>query len=170
MIGVIVVAVILYPRPTVAVPLPSYLDRCVTNVVYHYHPGLSISVNGTSFTIPPDVGRSGSCNRPLHTHPPGSNPSAPFSDGEIHVESDENRDYTLGDFFLIWGNWANDPKMTIFSSTQLFTNHVDATHHLTVTVNGQPNTEFQNLVLPKTADPTANPFAIVITYQAGTTY
>lgn len=79
------------------------------------------------------------------------------------METDQDRDYTLGDFFLIWGNWANDANLAIFNSTQIFTNRVDAAHTLTVTVNGNPDQLFNNIIMPRNAGETA-PFNIVITY------
>ena len=179
-IAVVIVAVVIaLPRTGNAVPLPGYLDRCLTSVTYHYHPGLTIVINGSTYAVPPDVGRSGSCNRPLHTHP-NTNNQAVF-DGTIHVESDEARSYTLGDFFLIWGNSANNANLAILTGTQIFTNHVDSSHSLSVTVNGgaSPNPGApQNIVIPQNAGDSTNncdtnsavppggckPFDIVITY------
>lgn len=157
-ITVIVGAVALLPRSSNAVPLPSYLDRCVTgSLTYHSHPTLVISINGGGYTLPTNIGIQGGCHRSLHTHD---------ATGTIHVETDQDRDYTLGDFFLIWGNWANDAKFAIFNSTQIFTNRVDATHALTITVNGNIDTSGrpENIVIPRTADDTNNPFRAVITY------
>src|SRR6266542_5599468 len=100
LIAVVVVAVVIaLPKNGNAVPLPSYLDRCVTSVLYHAHPNLAIVINGTTFTIPSQVGIQGGCNKPIHTHD---------TSGTLHVETDDNRDYTLHDFFLIWGNWENN--------------------------------------------------------------
>ncbi len=111
LIVVVVVAVVIaLPKNGNAVPLPGYLDRCVvSSLVYHSHPGLSIVINGSSFTIPANVG-FGSCARPIHTHD---------TTGTLHVETDENRDYTLGDFFLIWGNGENNAQRAIFNQTQI---------------------------------------------------
>ena len=157
---VIVGAVAFLPRSSNAVPLPPYLDRCVTGPqTYHSHPNLVININELNFPIQTNIGAEGGCHRSLHTHD---------ASGTIHVETDQDRDYTLGDFFLIWGNWANDANLAIFNSTQIFTNRVDATHALTVTVNGNPDTRFQNIVFPRNADDTNNPFRVVITYGPAT--
>ncbi len=164
-IAVIVTAVALVPRPMSVVQLPPYLDRCVNSAAsYHAHPSLKININGTSLTIPALLGIQGGCNRPLHTHD---------TTGVIHIETDDNQNYTLGDFFLIWGASVNDARFTVFNSNQLFTNHVDLTHTLTMTVNTSPNTSFQSYVLPRTAgttsepcslQPNCTPIEVVITY------
>lgn len=62
----------------------------------HIHQHLDIIVNGTAVTVPADIGinRAALFISPIHTHD---------ESGVIHVESDEFRDYTLGDFFDIWG-------------------------------------------------------------------
>ena len=65
-------------------------------VALHIHPHLTIFDHGNPVTIPEDVGRpvAGTCLYWLHTHTP---------DGIIHVESPSAREFTLGEFFDIWG-------------------------------------------------------------------
>ncbi len=164
LIAVIVVAVIFLRPPPNLVPLPDYLSHCVEGQVYHSHPNLTISINGANFALPPSPGTfDNGCQQPIHTHD---------STGTLHVETDQNRDYTLGDWFLLWGHWANNPTTSIFNSTQIFDHKVDGTHHLNMTVNGNPDTSFQNHVFPrKAASSTALcvfqpcvPDNIVITY------
>ena len=149
LIAIVVVAVVIaLPKTGNAVPLPGYLDHCVVAnpLFYHSHPTLSITINGTSVTIPLGVGIGGACNHPIHTH---------ATDGVLHVETDENRDYTLGDFFLIWGNHDNDARRAIFNSTEIFGAHATSGHTLTMTVtingNAAPSSLFQNYELPRTA-------------------
>ena len=166
LIAVVAVTVVVYSfslfRGT-AVPLPAYLDRCVSgSLFYHAHPQVAININGTYFIIPANMGFSG-CARVIHTH---------ATDGVLHVETDQNRDYTLGDFFLIWGNYVNNAQTAIFNSTQIFGSHVVPGHSLTMTVNGTPDSSFQNYVIPRNAGSTADPCStapcsqvnIVITY------
>ena len=147
------------------VPLPAYLDRCVTGAfAYHAHLNLSIVMNGTSFTIPAGVGIQGGCYKPIHTH---------AIDGVLHVETDISTDYKLGDFFLIWGNWTIDAQIAIFNSTQIFGAHAVGGHTLTMTVNGSLDSSFQNYVIPGNSGSTVNPcsmpvcvpISIVITYS-----
>lgn len=75
-------------------------------VVYHIHAHLSLYVNGKQLAVPLGVGivpprqvvqnfvSGGKCYYWLHTHD---------ATGIIHIESPSKRDYTLGNFFDIWG-------------------------------------------------------------------
>lgn len=165
LIIVIVAAILFIPRPPPnPVQLPPYLDHCVTGTLsYHSHPNLVITIDGQGVIIP--VTFDASCPQPIHTHD---------SSGVLHIETDVNQNYTLGDWFLLWGHWAKDTTTTIFNSTQIFNNRVDATHHLSMTVNGVNDTsEYQNLQFPRNAGTSATcavtggacqPFNVVITY------
>ena len=165
LVAVIVVAVFLIPRsgPN-QVPLPPYLDHCVTGtMVYHSHPNLVVTINGQGAVIPVTFDQS--CPQPIHTHD---------SSGVLHIETDQNQNYTVGDWFLLWGHFANDKTQAIFNSTQIFNNRVDNTHHITMTVNGVGDTvDYQNLVFPRNAGTSSTcaisgggcvPFNVVITY------
>ncbi len=85
--------------------------RCEASaqVVYHIHTHLAVFVNGAPQSIPYGIGvvtpevtqtalgpfaEATRCYYWLHTH---------AGDGVIHVESPTRREYTLGDFFAIWG-------------------------------------------------------------------
>jgi hypothetical protein len=105
---------------------------CTTDMAtqFHIHPMLKIIEDGKNIPIPADIGITNDCLHPLHTHD---------ATGELHVESPVKRDFTLGDFFTVW----NQP----FSSTTLMDKVVDAEHPLTMTVNGEATTTFENLVL-----------------------
>jgi len=164
LVTVIVVAILFIPRPPPnVVPLPDYLNHCVTgSLVYHSHPDLSITISGQTILLP--VTFDASCAQPIHTHD---------SSGVLHMETDQNQNYTIGDWFLLWGHWADSQTQTIFNRTQIFNNKIDPTHHLTITVNGvNDTTHYQNLQLPRNAGTTADcavsggcqPFNIVITY------
>ena len=62
----------------------------------HTHQHLDIFINGASVTVPANIGVN-EFERfisPLHTHD---------DTGIIHVESDEIRDFNLGQFFDVWG-------------------------------------------------------------------
>ena len=147
LIAVIVVAVAFFPRTSNLVPLPDYLSHCVYGSVYHSHPNLTIIINGVAFPFPPAPGTFDSgCPQPIHTHD---------ATGVLHIETDQNRDYTLGDWFLLWGHWANNPTTAIFNSTQIFDHKapVGGTHSLTMTVNGNPAANFDKHVFPHNAAP-----------------
>jgi hypothetical protein len=120
-LAVIFVAVYLFsqqkPSSSAAAPATAAtgqtVDRiqCQTSeqVAYHIHAHLAIFVDGQGRTVPygigipnPQVDNSsgepfvvgGSCFYWLHTH---------TTDGVIHIESPDQRTYTLGNFFDIWG-------------------------------------------------------------------
>lgn len=112
---------------------PSKFDvsqACLRAENYHIHPNLTITINGESQVAPKGLGIvSPTCIRPLHIHE---------NDGKIHVEFDYPRDFTLGEFFKVW----EKP----FNKNQIFDYKVDATHELTLTVDGQPSEAWENLV------------------------
>ena len=57
----------------------------------------------------------------------------------LHVEATVPYDFTLGNFFTIWGQ--------NFSSQEILGHHADATHRITMTVDGRPSDAFGSLVL-----------------------
>ena len=79
-------------------------------VLFHIHAHLAVYVNGSARGIPAGIGiapprqaqqtdqgafvSGGSCFYWLHSH---------TDDGVIHIESPEQRTFTLGDYFDIWG-------------------------------------------------------------------
>ena len=76
-------------------------------MVLHIHSHLNVTADGTPVIVPKNIGidaalyRDHSLDRygmqgmaPLHTHD---------ASGTIHVESNANRNYTLGEFVNIWG-------------------------------------------------------------------
>jgi hypothetical protein len=65
------------------------------SIALHIHPKLTITVDGVSEAIPPNIGVSQSCMSEIHTHE---------SDGTIHIESMRaGRTMTLADFYSVWG-------------------------------------------------------------------
>ena len=105
---------------------------CTTGeqLTVHYHADLQIYVDGKLQTVPEGIGivlpdgtnsphltsnGATSCIYSLHTHD---------STGIVHIESPDNRSYTLGNLFDIWGQHL--------STTQFLGHKVDATHKLSV--------------------------------------
>lgn len=112
-------------------PKASVLGSCITHSGgMHIHPHVTIRINEEQQEIPKDIGVSVRCMRPVHTHDAA---------GTIHVEFPRAHDFTLGDFFKVWGKE--------FSSTQIFDFRVDENHLLSINVNGEPNSEYENLIL-----------------------
>jgi len=99
-----------------------------SNVAFHIHSELKIFIDNNEFSIPSNIGISTGVMRPLHTHD---------STGEIHIEGLSARDFTLGEFFEVWGRE--------FSSECIFDNCVEE-GELTMTVNGKniENTGFES--------------------------
>lgn len=105
---------------------------CTTDMAtqFHIHPVLKIIINGETQTIPSGVGINAGCMNPLHTHD---------DKGIVHVESPEKRDFTLGDFFFVWGKPFNQNQILDFVA--------DDNHTIRQTVNGQEVQDFENTVL-----------------------
>jgi hypothetical protein len=100
---------------------------CTTDLLtrFHIHPELEIFVNGAKQEVPANIGITFSCMHPLHTHDTA---------GTIHVESPEERDFTLADFFAVWER--------PFSRTEL----LDCKGTVTMTVDGKEDISYENLV------------------------
>ena len=100
----------------------------------HVHPWLTITIVGQSATaVPANIGIDPSLwhdhsldgygmmasMAPLHTHD---------ASGMIHVESTVTRDYTIGEFFRIWGE--------SFDATQVLGHPAVAGHKVWMVVDG----------------------------------
>jgi hypothetical protein len=96
----------------------------------HIHPHLTILVNGRPVTVPAGIGIKAAGDLPVHTDD---------ASGSIHVESPVARAFTLADFFAVWGR--------AFNGRQVLRYHADATHRITMTVDGRPSKAFGSLVL-----------------------
>jgi hypothetical protein len=96
----------------------------------HIHPIVRIKIDGQPTAIPANIGIDPTCMKAVHTHD---------DTGTVHLEYPEKHDFTLGDFFAVWGQ--------NFSKTQILDKNVDDTHTLTVTVDGQPNEDYEKLIL-----------------------
>lgn len=66
---------------------------CLVNENYHIHSLVSIYRDGVRLGIPTNIGLQG-CAYELHTHD---------WTGVIHVETDVQKTFTLGQFFSLWG-------------------------------------------------------------------
>jgi hypothetical protein len=105
---------------------------CTTDMAtrFHIHPILSMIVEGKTLELPANIGVTPTCMHPLHTHD---------NTGMVHVESPEQRDFTLGDFFAVWGKPLSKEQFLTYVAT--------STHEIVMTVDGKPSEEFENLVL-----------------------
>jgi hypothetical protein len=112
----------LHPATSTAIPC-DLLER----TAYHYHVALQIISEGTEMAIPTDVGRPGQCLYWLHMH--ASSP------GVIHVESPDQRTFTLGEFFDVWAKTSSRPVR--LDSTHVGTLTLTAGQTLVVFVDGR---------------------------------
>lgn len=105
---------------------------CTTDMAteFHIHPTLEIVVNGQIQEIPPNIGVLPNCMNALHTHD---------AVGTIHVESPERRDFTLADFFAVWGKPFTNEEILEFKT--------DETHRIKVLVDGVEVDTYENTVL-----------------------
>lgn len=105
---------------------------CTTDMAtqFHIHPVLKIVINGEEQIIPAEIGIQPTCMNSLHTHD---------ATGTLHVEAPEKRDFTLGDFFAVW--------QKPFSQNELLDFKADATHKVSLTVNGAEVDTFENTIL-----------------------
>ncbi len=80
------------------------LNSEVPKSAIHWHPHLTIRINGKEETIPANIG-IGRVHYPMHTHD---------TDGVIHMENNRpaKKTVTLGYFFEVWGKTFN--KACIF--------------------------------------------------------
>lgn len=83
-------------QPATPTPPPASKVPCGPSEVLtrHEHAHLVILIRGQIKTLPAFIGITATSICWLHTHDPS---------GIIHVEADDNRTFTLGDFFAVWG-------------------------------------------------------------------
>ena len=107
-VALIVIALV-YHGPVGLTP-PDEPFPCITSEVYHIHVQLSISDASGKVTIPANIGISYACMEPLHTHD---------TSGTIHVESDTQRTYSIGDFFKVWGRPFGSPTTMLVNGSPI---------------------------------------------------
>jgi len=99
-------------------------------VDYHIHAHLDIFIDGQPDAIPAGIGiKPNECLFWLHTH---------NTSGIIHIEAPANKDFTLGQFFSVWGQ--------TFSNSQIFDKITTDKETLHVYVNGtKVNGDLRNI-------------------------
>jgi len=106
-------------------------DTVLSTEGIHYHPELEIYIHGEKQDIPADIGLLAGGHNPVHTHDP---------DGIIHLEfgggTVRGSDTRLGKFFKVWNKE--------FNSNQIMDYVSGSDGVVSMTVNGEPNTEFEN--------------------------
>jgi hypothetical protein len=100
--------------------------------IFHIHAWLHIYDDGKKVTVPPNIGLdqvTGTFS-PLHTHD---------TSGIIHMEADQEYDFTLGQFINVWG--------VKFSDNQIGALKSKGDQKLQVYVNGQLVKDPVNVVM-----------------------
>ncbi len=120
-----------------------------TPLARHDHVLLSITILGAPEPIPEEIGITAQCMRPLHIHV--------GEPGKIHIESPVAHEFTLGDFFTVWGETGGRP----FDQGTIAGYNADSTYVIVMTVDGVQSSAYENYVLPHGRVPT-----VVISYQA----
>ena len=95
----------------------------------HWHSTLTIKIKGETLTIPAEIGL-GAVHNPMHTHE---------TDNVIHMEYPglvTKKDLTLGRFFEVWNKK--------FDQNCIFENCASEKNKLTMLVNGEANSDFEN--------------------------
>ncbi len=106
---------------------------CMTheNLAMHFHPTISIFIDGESMDIPKDLGIDTelcpSTMHMTHTHD---------SSGKIHVEGHQEVDVPLEVFFDVWGVHFDENGIFDYRGGTI-----------SMTVNGAESTAYQNLIL-----------------------
>jgi hypothetical protein len=88
---------------------------------YHVHVHLALFVEGQELPVPAGIGITDRCLYWLHTH---------STDGIIHIEAPAPMDFTLGQFFAIWGQ--------PLGPVSFLDKSVDDNHQLSAFVDGKP--------------------------------
>ncbi len=114
-----------------------------SGMALHIHPHLVITINGQQVTVPSQIGIDPSLwvdhsldqygmqgMAPLHTHD---------ASGTIHVESRDLKDYTIGEFFAIWGQ--------TFDGQEVLGHQAQVGHTVWMVLDGQRMAPTDSLVL-----------------------
>lgn len=111
-------------------PIPE--GDIISRTGIHWHPELSIIIQGKKQEIPANIGL-GVVEKPIHTHD---------STGQIHLEFQglvRKNDIKLGKFFDVWGKK--------FNRNQIFDYANGNEGIIKMFVNGKPNEEFENYIM-----------------------
>ncbi len=144
---------------TASVTLPGYLNQCVPldqKPVYISTPTMEIFINGQLFPIPAGIGVHSPCVRPINTRT--------TQDPEIiHIDAYENRTYTVGDFFLVWGETFGN-QFALFNKDQLFFYKTGNGHNITMSIDGFPSRLYENSPFARNANASSSPYNVIISY------
>ncbi|MGZ3611464.1 MAG: hypothetical protein ACXVBU_15525 [Ktedonobacteraceae bacterium] len=113
-------------------PVDSISCDNLEQTAIHYHVHVTIYINGSQVRIPQQVGIApdGSCFYWMHTHD---------TTGVVHIEAPQGRNFTLGNFFHIWGGQFPQLQYPL---------QLEQSNGWQVYLDGQPyKGDFHNMVL-----------------------
>ena len=111
-------------------PMPE--DQIVTRKGLHWHPKLTILINGQKQSFPNGIGLNGTVHNPVHTHD-DADQDVVHMEFEGLVTKDQTK---LSNFFQIWGK--------DFSSRKILDKEATSEGQITMTVNDVENRDFEN--------------------------
>ncbi len=110
-------------------------EQIVTSDGLHWHPKLTITINGERQKIPPEIGL-GAVHGKIHTHKEDA------KDGVVHMEASgvvTKDDTKLDRFFRAWGKE--------FNSTKILDKTNGEGGKIKMLVNGKENKDFENYLM-----------------------
>lgn len=108
-------------------------EQIVAQNGLHWHPKLTITLDGKKQELPSGIGMTGSIHQEMHTHDEDA------KDGVVHMEMNglvTKDETTLGSFFRVWGKK--------FSSTQILDTVSTSEGEIKMLVNGKENNQYEN--------------------------
>lgn len=119
------------PEQDASASVPCINPALPTPSQYHIHPHLRIVINDEPRAIPGGIGLAVTdCERAVHTHD---------ATGEIHIEPNFYQEFTLADFFGVWGKPFSKDQLLDFASGD--------GHEIVMAVDGRISQNFERLVL-----------------------
>ena len=84
---------------------PPPLTNCITseNLSFNQQAFLHVTLDGTPFAVPPDVGRNKDCVKPVHTHENDIIEEDGKEWSRIHSAYVKPTRFTFNDFITLWG-------------------------------------------------------------------
>jgi hypothetical protein len=154
----------------------SWCPQGVTTVLASF-PSLTISIEGTSVSLPTSVGRNTSypggieCDLPVLTRVAVS----PYPTSTIYVESPWAFEYNLSTFFSVWSqsyanvfvNSSHASQPVVYQTDDLLGFTADGTHAVHLFVDGTPSSDGPSLGI-STLDYGPNPYPSCIAEKYGT--
>lgn len=127
--AVIIVLLMAYGAYSISTAPSAQSNPNIPSGPIHWHPHLTIKINGQEQIIPANVGINPAFHQPIHTHD---------ATGTIHLENNNptEQNMKLEFFFKVWGK--------IFNSKCIFDYCTDEKNNVKMSVNGKPNSGFEN--------------------------